>query len=91
MRSFRDVRLEKIQKMIKAYVLGTVNAQKEEEVLKTVSAVEGVEKVEFVYGKYDFIAHINAEDETKLSSFILDKMRKLPDVISTQTLIAQKI
>ena len=77
--------------MIKAYVLGTVNAQKEQEVLRTVSEVEGVENVEFVYGKYDFIAHINADDEIELSTVILEKIRKLPDIVSTQTLISQKV
>ena len=56
MRNFGDAQLEEVQKMIKAYVLGTVKAQKEQEVLKKVKDVEGVKNVEFVYGKYDFIA-----------------------------------
>ena len=44
-----------------------------------------------MYGKYDFIAKVNAEDEKTLNTVIFDKLRKLPNIISTQTLITQKI
>jgi len=75
--------------MVQAYVLINTKPGKEKEVL------EGIKKMDIklldsslLYGEYDIIIKIDAEDIEKLRSIILDIIRKLDGVERTVTLIA---
>ena len=50
------------------------------------------EIIEFhpLFGEYDFIAKIKAEDSDKLGSIIVNKIRAIEGVISTKTLTGTK-
>jgi len=56
-------------------------------VLKEVKAVEGVEEAEMVYGIYDIVAKVKTETMFQLKHIIAYKIRALPNVHSTQTML----
>jgi DNA-binding Lrp family transcriptional regulator len=57
------------------------------EVLEKVKAVEGVEEAQMVYGVYDIVAKVKLDTMDKLKQTITYKIRGLPRVLSTQTLL----
>jgi len=73
--------------MPKAYVLINVESGSEEEVLKQIKKIAGVEEAYFSYGVYDIIAKIKAETMERLRETVTQKMRNISKVRSTLTLI----
>ena len=49
--------------------------------------IEGVTKVYGVFGRFDLIAQIEAPNLEELSRIITDKIRAIPSVLSTESLI----
>ena len=49
--------------------------------------IEGVTKVYGVFGRFDIMAQIEAPDLEERSRIITDKMRAIPGVLSTESLI----
>ena len=52
-----------------------------------IGKIEGVEKVFFVFGRYDLVAHVKAQTLEELARTISDEIRGVPGVLSTETLI----
>lgn len=73
--------------MPKAYVLINVESGAEEEVLKELKRIDGVEEGYYSYGVYDIITKINAESMEKLKDLVTHKVRTVNRVRSTLTLI----
>ncbi len=73
--------------MPKAFVLINVESGSEDEVLKELKTIEGVEESYFSYGVYDIIAKIRADTMEKLKDMVTRKIRTLTKVRSTLTLI----
>ncbi|HMK94894.1 MAG TPA: Lrp/AsnC ligand binding domain-containing protein [Candidatus Limnocylindrales bacterium] len=73
--------------MPKAFVLINVESGSEEEVLEQIKKIEGVDEAYFSYGVYDLIAKIKAETMENLKEMVSHKMRTIPKVRSTLTLI----
>lgn len=73
--------------MILAFVLINAEIGAEEEVTNELMKVEGVEEAYIVYGVYDVIAKVKAEDLEKLKEIITWKIRRLEKVRSTLTMI----
>jgi DNA-binding Lrp family transcriptional regulator len=73
--------------MPKAYVLINVESGAEEEVVKELRTIEGVDESYFSYGVYDIITKVNAESMEKLKEMVTRKIRTLSRVRSTLTLI----
>jgi DNA-binding Lrp family transcriptional regulator len=73
--------------MPKAFVLINVESGSEEEVLKQIKKIAGVEEAYYSYGVYDIIAKIKAETMEKLRETVTQKMRTISRVRSTLTLI----
>lgn len=73
-----------------AYVLAKVEAGKDEDVLKEVRKIPGVRSAVPTYGVYDL--HVEASYNTmdELDRFIFDKIRRIPGIKETVTLIAFK-
>lgn len=76
---------------IQAYVLGKVVPQKHLEVLENLRKIDCVECADFVYGTFDFIAKINAEDLNVLKKVVIERIRKLDNVEKTQTLVVSEV
>jgi DNA-binding Lrp family transcriptional regulator len=73
-----------------AYVLVTMKSGSEKEVLKRVSSFDEAIEVNLVYGEYDALVKVRVEELPQLDKFLTDKLRALPDVFLTTTLIVAK-
>jgi DNA-binding Lrp family transcriptional regulator len=73
--------------MPKAFVLINVESGSEDEVLKELKTIEGVEEAYFSYGVYDLIMKIRADSMDKLKELVTRRIRTLSRVRSTLTLI----
>ncbi len=68
------------------YVLITAAPAHEHEVYKELSKVPEIIELRPLFGEYDLIAKIEAEDFEKLGSIIINKIRSIEGVIDTKTL-----
>ena len=73
--------------MPRAFVLINVESGSEDEVLKELKKIEGVEEAYFSYGVYDLITKIKADTMEKLKEMVTRQIRALTKVRSTLTLI----
>ncbi len=73
--------------MPRAFVLINVESGSEDEVLRELKNVEGVEEAYFSYGVYDLITKIKADTMENLKDMVTRKIRALSKVRSTLTLI----
>ena len=76
--------------MIVAYVLAKVEAGKDQEVLRETKKIPGVRQATPTYGVYDLHVEVSFEAMEELDKFIFDKIRTIPGVKETVTLIAFK-
>ncbi|UCH70343.1 MAG: Lrp/AsnC ligand binding domain-containing protein [Candidatus Bathyarchaeota archaeon] len=76
--------------MVLAYVLITIQSGSEKEVLKKVSSFEETKQVDMVYGEYDAIVKVQVEEMSELEKFLSDKLRALPNIFLTTTMIVAK-
>jgi len=70
-----------------AFVLINAEIGSEEEVLKELKKVEGVQEAYVVYGVYDVVAKIRAETMDRLKDIVTWHVRRLNKVRSTLTMI----
>ena len=73
-----------------AYVLVTLNPGTEKDILKKASYFKEVKSVSMTYGEYDALLQVNTETLDQLNEFLTDKLRVLPDIFQTATLIIAK-
>lgn len=73
--------------MPRAFVLINVESGSEDEVLKELKVIEGVEEAYFSYGVYDLITKIKADSMDELKELVTRRIRTLSKVRSTLTLI----
>jgi DNA-binding Lrp family transcriptional regulator len=73
--------------MPRAFVLINVESGSEDEVLKELKGIEGIEEAYFSYGVYDIITKIKADTMEKLKDMVTRRIRALSKVRSTLTLI----
>lgn len=72
---------------IQAYVLFKVSSGTEREVCQEIIGFDEVLTAAIVYGEYDVIAKISVQDMQALEGFLSVKMRKVPSVLVTSTMI----
>ncbi len=70
-----------------AYILITVKSGSEREFLKEVSEFKEVVEANLVIGENDVVIKIKAKDISQLDKFLTNKLRILPDVFLTTTMI----
>ncbi len=73
--------------MSKAYVLISGKLGLEKELVSKLKTIENVKEVHGTFGAYDIIAEVSTENAEKLREEITWKIRKLPSIRSTLTLI----
>jgi DNA-binding Lrp family transcriptional regulator len=74
--------------MTLAFVLLAVRVGSERAVIKKVLEFEEVEDAHILFGEYDIILKVNAEDNNALQSFIVEKIRSMSDIEQSSTLIS---
>ena len=72
---------------IKAFILVNVSTGTEDEVCKTLVKFDEVEQVATIYGEYDAIIKVTAKDMNHLDDFITSKLRSVPNIFMTSTMI----
>jgi len=76
--------------VVLAYVLVTMKSGAEKEVLKRVSSFHEALEANLVVGEYDAVVKVRVEDISELDKFLTDKLRALPDIFLTTTMIITK-
>ncbi len=72
------------------FVLISAAPAREHEVYDKLSKVPEIIELHPLFGEYDLIAKIDAEDFEKLGSIVVNKIRSIEGVINTKTLTGTK-
>jgi DNA-binding Lrp family transcriptional regulator len=75
---------------VQAYVLFKVSSGSERDVCKRIAEFDEVLFAGIIYGEYDVIAKISVSDMQALEEFLSVKMRKVPSVLVTSTMIVAR-
>jgi DNA-binding Lrp family transcriptional regulator len=78
---------ENMRRMPTAYVLLTTEIGAEKHVLNALKRIEGVQEVHHLWGVYDILAHIKAEDMDTLKQIIKTHIERIDKVNSKLTMI----
>jgi DNA-binding Lrp family transcriptional regulator len=70
-----------------AYVAIHCETGKESPIIRKLMEMKGISEVTGTLGLYDIIAKIEAADSKELESIITTKVRKIPNVLTTMTLM----
>jgi DNA-binding Lrp family transcriptional regulator len=77
--------------MATAFVLISVASGREEHVHNELKAIGEICDMCSLFGSYDLIAKIEAEDREGLRDIVLTQIRAIPGVTETKTLIVAKL
>ncbi len=75
---------------ILAYVLFKVASGTERDVSQKLIEFDEVMQADIVFGEYDVIARIATDDLDKLEEFVSQKVRTVPNVLVTSTMIISR-
>ena len=73
-----------------AYILVTLHSGSEKDTLKKIAGFDEALEVDLVYGDYDALVKVRVEELSQLDKFLTDKLRALPDIYLTSTVIVAK-
>lgn len=73
-----------------AYLLISLKEANEVDIFSELEDMKEVEEVHILFGEWDIIAKINLESPEALGTFVMEKIRSIPEVNLTSTLIAAK-
>jgi len=73
-----------------AYVLLGVSPNTEEKVYAKLKKIPEVKQINILFGSWDIVAQVEIKSVAGLNEFMLDKVRKIPEVNLTATMIVAK-
>jgi Lrp/AsnC family transcriptional regulator for asnA, asnC and gidA len=77
--------------MIRAFVTAKVGSSDYLGATKTIkekiAKIPRVVKVDIIFGRYDIIAEVEAENLDELSRLVTDQIKSIPNILSTETFI----
>ena len=76
---------------MKTFVLCKLEPGKEQETVRAVRSLDGVVEVYMVFGGWDMILAAEADTIDKLSSLIVSRIRSVPGIAATETLVTTAI
>jgi DNA-binding Lrp family transcriptional regulator len=76
--------------VVLAYVLFKVSSGTEREVCQKLVEFEDVIQADIIFGEYDVVAKIVTQDLGKLEEFVSEKIRTVPNVLVTSTMIISR-
>ena len=77
--------------MVTAVVLIKAETDKVPELAQKMAELDGVSEVFSVAGQYDLVALVRVRENEELAHVISEKMRKLPGITGSETLISFKV
>ena len=72
------------------FVLISTAPAREHDVHTAISKIPEIVEIHPLFGDYDLIAKVEADDLPRLSRIVIDKIRIIPGVIDTKTLMGIK-
>jgi len=75
---------------VTAYVLFKVSSGTEREVAQKLVDFNEVIQVDVIFGEYDVVAKVVTEDLDMLEGFVSEKIRAVPNVLVTSTMIISR-
>jgi len=72
---------------VRAYVLVKVATGQEARVMEALRGITSVEEIHFLFGEWDYILSLEATDTQTLSRLISARIRRVPGVVQTTTLL----
>jgi DNA-binding Lrp family transcriptional regulator len=80
--------------MVRAYVMIKVGASEhlgiEKAIKERLMKIPGVIKVDSIFGRFDMIAEVEVKETRELSQLVVDKIKGIPGVVSTETFICHE-
>ncbi len=73
--------------MNKAFIAIHCETGKENPIIRKLMEIKGISEVTGTLGLYDIIAKVEAQDSKELESIITTKIRRIPNVLTTMTLM----
>ncbi len=77
--------------MITGLVLVKLQAGKENQAMLKIKEVKGISHVSAVYGRWDLVVDVETDDLPSMSRLVIEKLRTIPGVAGTETLVTTAI
>lgn len=77
--------------MITGLVLVRLQAGKENQAMSKIKEVKGISHVSAVYGRWDLVVDVETDDMASMSRLVVEKIRTIPGVFATETLVTTAI
>ena len=77
--------------MVSGLVFVRLLSGHEEAIMEALRQTSGVQEVMAVFGRWDLVVSVQAEDIDELASVVINKIRAIPGTTATETLIAVKL
>jgi len=77
--------------MATGFVLITTNPGSERDVRNSLDKIEHVSNLWMLFGEYDLIAKVQADDEFTLTQVIVEEIRPISGIVETKTLLGAEI
>lgn len=77
--------------MVTGLVLVRLMSGKEKDALSRIKKTNGVAHVSAVFGRWDLVLDMETEDLSSLSDTVVEHIRSIPGVLSTETLVTTAI
>ena len=77
--------------MSTAFVLIKVEPGLERDVYLALLGIDSVTETHVAYGEYDLVTRIDSADEGEMAKTLIGKMRSVPGIVKTETLIAVEV
>ncbi|HVE13930.1 MAG TPA: Lrp/AsnC ligand binding domain-containing protein [Elusimicrobiota bacterium] len=77
--------------MVTGLVLVRLMSGKEKHALTKIKETKGVSHVSAVFGRWDLVLDMETEDLPSLSNTVVNDIRSIPGVLSTETLVTTAI
>jgi DNA-binding Lrp family transcriptional regulator len=75
---------------IEAYIMMNIKSGTEDEVCDKLTEYPEIKEVAVIYGEYDALVKVKTENMKTLDNFITDKLRALPNIFLTATMLIAK-
>lgn len=72
---------------VKAYIMMDIKSGSEDEVCEKLLKYDEIEEVSTIYGEFDVIVKIKAKDMNSLDNLIVKRLRSIPNIILTATML----
>lgn len=73
-----------------AFILIALSECDETKIMDHLSTMKEVKEVHILFGEWDLIAKLEIQDPDELATFVMKKIRTIPEIKVTSTMIAVK-